>query len=105
MSFVNLPELRLDLLFVSRHEVVTQLSASVPQVCTRCSSRWRPGSPSWAGADMTSTSDEPGVPEPTEQQPESHATAPTPRSQRMEGWVRYCEYFHMLDADMQVCCE
>jgi len=50
---------------------------------------------------MTSTSDEPGVPEPTEQQPESHATAPTPRSQRMEGWVRYCEYFHMLDADMQ----
>ncbi len=21
---------------------------------------------------------------------------------RVEGWVQYCEYFHLLDADMQV---
>jgi len=23
-------------------------------------------------------------------------------AERVEGWVQYCEYFHLLDADMQV---
>lgn len=51
---------------------------------------------------MTSTTDNvQGVPQPTDQQLKSQDAEQAPRSQRMEGWVRYCEYFHMLDADMQ----
>ena len=36
--------------------------------------------------------------------PVSDELPPVPASGRVEGWVRYYEYFHKLNADMQAKC-
>jgi hypothetical protein len=39
---------------------------------------------------------------PSEAAVEGKGSASEALAARVEGWVQYCEYFHLLDADMQV---
>lgn len=39
---------------------------------------------------------------PSEPAVEDKGPASEALAARVEGWVQYCEYFHLLDADMQV---
>ena len=38
---------------------------------------------------------------PAHVQPPPASPADSSLAARVEGWVQYCEYFHLLDADMQ----